>query len=104
MSPKQIELAARRERLIALTNLQRDQLRLQWQDTTAPLVRVQGFLDRSRHWLIPALAAVLPVVWVLTRRRTRSAGTLLRWVRWVWPVWKGLRLSRQWLKEPSSVR
>jgi hypothetical protein len=102
MSPRQIELAARRERLVALADLQRDHLRLQWQDATAPLVRAQGFLDRSRSWLVPTLVAVLPVVWALTRRRIRVGSTLVRWGRWIWPVWKGLRLTRQWLKEPAA--
>jgi hypothetical protein len=100
MSPRQLELAARRERLIALADMQRDTLRLQWHDTTAPLARVQGFFNRSRSWLMPTLIAGLPVMWALLRRRPRGGGMLMRWGRWIWPVWKGLRLTRQWLKEP----
>lgn len=88
------ELALRRELLVLRAELQRQSLRSHWRASTEPLNRITAVVDRSRSWLGPAVAAGIPLVLMLARRRRFG----WRIARMALSAWSVIRLTRKLMR------
>ncbi len=91
-------LIQRREQLIQRSAEQRYRLMAHWSrrdSGPAPVSPVALLAANLGPWVRPAAAVAVPLLLVALVRRP---GSVVRALRWVWPVWQGFRAAQRWMR------